>query len=46
VRERRVDVSALVTHRFPFTQYKRAFTTAIEQQRHGSVKVVVEHPPR
>jgi threonine dehydrogenase-like Zn-dependent dehydrogenase len=46
VRERRVDVSALVTHRFPFAQYKRAFTTAIEQQRAGSVKVVLEYPPR
>lgn len=43
VREGRIDVSALVTHKVPFAEYRRAFTTAIEQQRHASVKVVLEH---
>jgi threonine dehydrogenase-like Zn-dependent dehydrogenase len=43
VREGRVDVSALVTHKVPFAEYRRAFTTAIEQRRHASVKVVIEH---
>ncbi len=42
VQRGRVDVSALLTHRFPLEQYGRAFLTARYKGRSGAVKVALE----
>jgi threonine dehydrogenase-like Zn-dependent dehydrogenase len=38
----RLDIDGLITHRFPFEQYRRAIATAINR-RHGSIKVAFEY---
>lgn len=42
VKRGRVDVSSLLTHRFPLAQYGRAFLTARRKGRSGAVKVALE----
>ncbi|GEN36765.1 zinc-dependent alcohol dehydrogenase [Aneurinibacillus danicus] len=39
----KVDLSPLITHRFPLEQYKRAISTAINKGQEAAVKVVFEH---
>jgi len=41
IKERRIDPSRLVTHRFPFARIQDAFETYRDRE-HGSLKVVVE----
>lgn len=42
VKRGRIDVSSLLTHRFPLAQYGRAFLTARRKGRSGAVKVALE----
>lgn len=42
VREKRVDVTPILTHRFRLEQYKDAFRAAHEQGESGAVKVLFE----
>lgn len=39
----KVDLSPLITHRFPLEQYKRAISTASNKGQEAVVKVVFEH---
>jgi len=40
MREGKLNVAALITHRFPFSEWKRAVATAMNK-RSGSIKVVI-----
>jgi threonine dehydrogenase-like Zn-dependent dehydrogenase len=42
LRDRRVELAPLVTHRFPLGQYKQAIQTALFTGRHRSVKTVFD----
>lgn len=43
VRERRFDPAPLLTHRFPFADYKQAFAAAFDQRGSRSIKVALDH---
>jgi threonine dehydrogenase-like Zn-dependent dehydrogenase len=45
LRERRLDVTPLVTHRFPLEAYREAFMTCWAQGRHEAVKVLFDRFP-
>ena len=38
----RIDLSPLITHRFPLTEYRRALEVALDKRRHHAVKVLLE----
>jgi threonine dehydrogenase-like Zn-dependent dehydrogenase len=44
VREKKVDVMPIITHRFMLDDYKQAFLHCHDQGRRGAVKVVFEFP--
>lgn len=37
----RVDLSLLITHRFPLRQWKKAIQVALDKRRYGAVKIVL-----
>jgi threonine dehydrogenase-like Zn-dependent dehydrogenase len=45
LRARRLDVTPVVTHRFPLEAYREAFLTCRAQGRHGAVKVLFDRFP-
>jgi len=45
VRERRVDVTPILTHRFPLARYRDAFRACRDQGRSGAVKVLFDYRP-
>lgn len=44
LREGRLDLSGLLTHRFRLSQYRDAFDTLVAAGRTGAIKVAFEHP--
>lgn len=46
IRARQVDVTPIITHRFPLEHYKEAFRCNHAQGETGAVKVLFEFPPR
>ena len=42
VRTRRLDVTPIVTHRFPLDAYKQAFMACHAQREHSAVKVIFD----
>ncbi len=44
IREGRLDLNGLLTHRFRVEQYREAFNTLIASHRTGAMKVAFEHP--
>jgi threonine dehydrogenase-like Zn-dependent dehydrogenase len=44
VRERRVDVTPILTHRFALSEYREAFRACHDQGRSGAVKVLFGYP--
>ncbi len=38
--EKKLDPTAMITHRFPLRRYREAFVAARDKRRHGAVKVV------
>ncbi len=45
VRTQRVDITPIITHRFPLESYKDAFMTCYAQGDHGAVKVLFDAFP-
>ncbi|MDI6858299.1 MAG: alcohol dehydrogenase catalytic domain-containing protein [Dehalococcoidia bacterium] len=43
LREGKLDFEGFITHRFPLSQYKEAFTTAMDQRRTHAIKVVFDY---
>ncbi len=43
LREGKLNLDGFVTHRFPLSQYRRAFTTAMNQARSHAIKVVFDY---
>jgi threonine dehydrogenase-like Zn-dependent dehydrogenase len=44
IRERKIDVTPIITHRFALDDYKEAFLYCHNQGEHGAVKVLFEFP--
>ena len=44
IKERGLDVTPLLTHRFPLDQYADAFLACRDQGKSGAVKVLFEYP--
>ncbi len=42
IRTRRIDVTPIITHRFPLEAYREAFMTCYAQGDHGAVKVLFD----
>jgi threonine dehydrogenase-like Zn-dependent dehydrogenase len=42
----RIDVTPILTHRFPLDRYRDAFLACGDQGRSGAVKVLFEYPSR
>jgi len=42
IRTRQIDVTPIITHRFPLTAYRDAFMVCYEQGRHEAVKVLFD----
>jgi threonine dehydrogenase-like Zn-dependent dehydrogenase len=42
IRTRRIDVTPIITHRFPLEAYRKAFMTCYAQGDHGAVKVLFD----
>ena len=40
-----LDLTPIITHRFPFDEWKRAVLTIARRKRTGAVKVLLEHSP-
>jgi len=38
-----LDIHPVITHRFPFADYKRAIATSMSKAKERAVKVVVEY---
>jgi threonine dehydrogenase-like Zn-dependent dehydrogenase len=45
IRTRRLDVTPIITHRFPLEAYREAFLTCRAQGEHGAVKVLFDRFP-
>ena len=45
IRTRRIDVTALITHRFALRQYREAFMACYDQNASGAVKVIFDQYP-
>jgi threonine dehydrogenase-like Zn-dependent dehydrogenase len=45
IRTRKLDVTPIITHRFPLDGYREAFLTCHDQGRHGAVKVLFDRFP-
>jgi len=45
VRDRGLDVTAIITHRYALAQYRDAFLACYDQGASGAVKVVFAYPP-
>ncbi|MGH0038439.1 MAG: zinc-dependent alcohol dehydrogenase [Myxococcota bacterium] len=45
MRERGVDATSILTHRFRLEEYRDAFLACYDQDAHCAVKVLFEHPP-
>lgn len=43
LREGKLDFDGFITHRFPLSQYREAFTTAMDQKRTRAIKVVFDY---
>ncbi len=43
IRTRRLDVTPIITHRYPLADYRKAFLTCYDQGATGAVKVLFEH---
>ncbi|MFI5398385.1 MAG: zinc-binding dehydrogenase [Candidatus Binatia bacterium] len=43
VQQRKLDVTSIITHRFPLREYKRAFLSCYDQGRAGAVKVLFDY---
>ncbi len=46
VREGRIDVTPIITHRFPLEAYRDAFMTCYAQEDHGAIKVLFDRFPQ
>lgn len=46
IRERHVDVTPIITHRFSLDRYREAFLACYHQGESGAVKVLFEYPER
>ena len=44
VRSRRVDVTPILTHRYPLDQWRDAFLACVDQGASGAVKVLFTYP--
>jgi threonine dehydrogenase-like Zn-dependent dehydrogenase len=42
VRAGRIDITSIITHRFPLDEYREAFMTCYAQGEHGAVKVLFD----
>jgi len=42
IRDEHIDVTPIITHRFPLADYRDAFMTCWDQGRHGAVKVLFD----
>ena len=45
LRAKRIDVTPIITHRFPLAKYRDAFMTCSAQGEHGAVKVLFDRFP-
>ena len=45
IRTRKIDVTALITHRFSLGEYREAFTACFDQGESGAVKVIFDQYP-
>ncbi len=45
IRTRRIDVTPIITHRFPLEAYREAFMTCYAQGDHGAIKVLFDRFP-
>lgn len=41
--EGKIDVSGMITHRYPLTGYRDAVKTLMNKGRYGAIKVIIEH---
>ncbi len=42
IETKRIDVTPIITHRFPLVRYREAFMTCYAQGDHGAVKVLFD----
>jgi threonine dehydrogenase-like Zn-dependent dehydrogenase len=45
IRTRKIDVTPIITHRFPLEAYREAFMTCYAQRKHAAVKVLFDRFP-